>query len=808
MKHQEILKALTLEQKVALLSGRDVWSTYAFPGAGIPSMVLSDGPHGLRRQLGRGDHLGQRPSQPATCFPTAACLAGSWDPDLLKEVGQALGQEAAAQGVHMVLGPGMNLKRSPLGGRNFEYFSEDPYLSGKLAAALVRGIQARGVAACVKHFAANSQELLRMTSDSVVDERTLRELYLTGFEIAVREGRPLGVMSSYNRVNGTYANENAHLLTEILRREWGFDGIVVTDWGACSSQADGLRAGSNLEMPGTQGDSDREVLAALERGEISAEVIDRRADEAAAVILRTDAAAQAVSKTFDGEAHHALARRAAAESAVLLKNEGNLLPLAPGTKVAVLGDLALEPRYQGAGSSLVHPTRLDRPVDCLRQSGLEVIGCARGYRRDGRPSERLEREALKLAEQAEVVLLYLGLPECFESEGLDRTHLSLPDNQIRFLERVGEVNSNLVVVLAGGGVLEMPWLEVCRALLHGYLGGQAGAGAAADLLTGRVDPSGRLAESIPYHLQDTPNFRYFPGRELTAEYREGPYVGYRYYQTVSKPVCFPFGFGLSYTSFAYSDLEVSREKISFTLANTGDRPGAEVAQVYISAPRDKILRPALELKGFQKVFLQPGERRRVTIPLDEYAFRWFNPQSNRWEVEEGTYWIHVGMNAEELPLSAPLEVEGTDPGEVYDRETMACYFSGQVEEVPDRAFALLLGRPIPEAKWDRSAPLTLQDSFYQLSYAKGRAARVVNWVLNRMAGRKARRGEPDPVSLFIRNMPFRGLVKLSNGLADTQFALGMLDMANGHGFRGLGKALSAFAAARLEHRRRKKRLEL
>ena len=806
MKYLDILEQLTLEQKVALLSGKDVWSTYAFPAAGVPAMVLSDGPHGLRRQLGRGDHLGQRPSQPATCFPTAACQAGSWDTELLEELGRALGQEAAAQGVHMLLGPGLNLKRSPLGGRNFEYFSEDPYLSGKLAAALVRGIQSQGVAACVKHFAANSQELLRMTSDSVVDERTLRELYLTGFEIAVKEGRPLGVMSSYNRVNGTYANENPHLLTEILREEWGFDGAVVTDWGACSSQVDGLKAGSNLEMPGTQGDSDREVFQALERGELSTDVIDQRADELLDVILTTHAAARSAPKRFDEAAHHALARRVAAESAVLLKNEGNLLPLSPGAEVAVLGDLALDPRYQGAGSSLVRPTKLDRPLDCLKESGLHVIGYGRAYRRDGQPSEHLERAAAELARKAQAVILYLGLPECFESEGLDRDHLCLPDNQVRVLKAVARANPNVVVVLSGGGVLELPWLDHCRALLHGYLGGQAGAGAAADLLTGKVEPSGRLAETFPMALEDAPNARYFPGRERTAEYREGLYVGYRYYQTVGKPVAFPFGFGLSYTTFAYSDLEAAEEGVAFTLTNTGSRPGAEVVQVYVSGPRDKVFRPALELKGFLKVRLQPGESRRVSVPLDEYAFRWFNPKTNRWEVEGGTYCVHVGSNVGELPLTARLEIGGTDPGEVYDRGTLAGYFSGQVEDVPDGAFETLLGRPIPEARWDRSAPLTLQDSFYQLSYAQGRAARFANWILMKMARRKAKRGEPDPVSLFIRNMPFRGLVKLSNGLADTKLALGVLDMANGHGFRGFGRAVSAFLAARIRHRRRRRRL--
>ena len=493
---------------------------------------------------------------------------------------------------------------------------------------------------------------------------------------------------------------------------------------------------------------------------------------------------------------------------MLLKNEGGFLPLAPGTRVAVLGDLALEPRYQGAGSSLVRPTRLDRPLDCLKESGLDVIGHAKAYRRNGQPSERLEREAAELARRAEAVILFLGIPECFESEGLDRDHLALPDNQVRALEAVAQANPNVAVVLAGGGALELPWLGRCKALLHGYLGGQAGAGAAADLLTGKVAPSGRLAETFPLVLADAPNARYFPGRERTAKYREGLFVGYRYYQTVGKPVAFPFGFGLSYTTFAYSDLSVRRDGVSFTLTNTGTRPGAEVAQVYLTGPRDRVFRPALELKGFQKVALRPGESRRVAIPLDGYAFRWFNPRTNQWEVEGGTYRISVGPNAGDLPLSDSLEVEGSAPGAVYDREALECYFSGRVEDVPDGAFETLLGRPIPEAKWDRSAPLTLEDSFYQLSYARGRAARLANWVLGRMAKRKARLGEPDPVSLFIRNMPFRGLVKLSNGLADTKFALGALDMANGHGFRGFGKALSAFVSTRLEHRRRRKRLGL
>ena len=615
MKHQSILDKLTLEQKVALLSGRDVWSTYPFEEAGVPSMFLSDGPHGVRKQLGEGDHLGLNASQPATCFPTAAGLANSWDPALAEEAGRTIGEEAACQQVNVLLGPGLNIKRSPLGGRNFEYYSEDPYLAGKMAAGFIRGVQSNGISACPKHFAANSQELLRMTSDSVLDERTFRELYLTGFEIAVKEGHPKSIMSSYNRINGVYANEDAHLLTEILREEWGFDGFVVTDWGGSNDHVEGVRAGSNLEMPGTGGDSDRELLEALKKGSISEAEVDQRVDELLDVILSTHAATAGGKRDFDQAAHHEIARKAARQTAVLLKNEGDILPLAQGTRVAVIGDMAIEPRYQGAGSSVVNPTRLDKPLDCLRESGLDVVGHAQGYLRSGKEDEDLKEAAVQLAGTADVVLFYLGLPEIFESEGIDRTHMKLPANQGVLLEAVAEVNPNVVVVLSGGSPVELPWIDRCKGLIHGYLGGQAGAGAMADLLTGKATPSGKLAESYPLTYEDTPNCRYFPGRERTAEYRESLFVGYRYYQTAGQPVRFPFGYGLSYTTFAYSDLTVTAEGASFTLTNTGSRAGAEVSQLYVSWPESKLFRPVRELKGFRKVFLQPGEAQTVTFPL-------------------------------------------------------------------------------------------------------------------------------------------------------------------------------------------------
>ena len=806
MKHEDILKKLTLKQKVALLSGRDIWSTYEFPEAGVPSMVLSDGPHGVRRQAGAGDHLGLNPSLPATCFPTAAGLANSWDPALAEKMGAAIGEEAACQGVGTLLGPGLNIKRSPLGGRNFEYFSEDPYLAGKMAAGLIRGIQSNGISACPKHFAANSQELLRMSSDSVVDERTLREIYLTGFEIAVKEGNPRSIMSSYNRVNGTYANDNAYLLTQVLRDEWGFDGFVVTDWGGSNDHVEGVKAGSNLEMPGTIGDSDKEIFEALENGRITEEVIDQRVDELLDVILWTHPATARENPSFDQQAHHDLAREVAAQTAVLLKNEDHILPLAQGTQVAVIGDMAMEPRYQGAGSSLVNCTRLDKPVDALAECGLELMGQVRGYRRDGKKDPELLKAAVGLARNAKVVLLYMGLTEISESEGMDREHMRLPENQEELLAAVAAVNPNVVVVLAGGSPVEIPWLDQCKALVHGYLPGQAGAGAMADVLTGKVNPSGKLAESYPMVYTDTPNHNYFPGRQSSAEYREGPFVGYRYYQTVGKEVRFPFGYGLSYTSFAYSDLKVGEKGVIFTLTNTGDRAGAETAQLYIGMKDSALFRPAVELKGFAKVELAPGEIKTVTIPLDDKAFRYFNVKTGRWEVEGGTYTISVGPNAAQRTLSAQLSVEGTGAEIPYQKEKLASYYLGEVDHVSDGQFQTLLGRPIPRHTWDTGAKLTINDSLLQLYYAKNPLARLAGKILSNMKRKGEEKGTPNLNVLFIGSMPFRGLAKMSGGLVTMEMAHSILEACNGHFFRGMGKTIRGFFANRKAVKERSKEL--
>ena len=803
MKHQDILDKLTLEQKVALLSGRDIWSTYPMDHAGLPSMVLSDGPHGVRRQLGAADHLGLNASQPSTCFPTAAGLANSWDVDLAYQAGLTIGEEAACLGVNVLLGPGLNIKRSPLGGRNFEYYSEDPYLSGKLAAGFIRGVQENGISACPKHFAANSQEHLRMTNDSVVDERTLRELYLTGFEIAVQEGHPRSIMSSYNRVNGEYANDSKKLLTDILRDEWGFDGFVVTDWGGSCDHVEGVKAGSNLEMPGTGGDSDREIFAALQDGRIDQTTIDQRVDELIDVILATHAATAQGNRVFDQKAHHAMAQKVALDTAVLLKNQENLLPLPPNTRVAVLGDLASTPRYQGAGSSVVNPTQLDTPLDALQHSHLNLVGHAQGYLRSGKADTGLLQAAVQLAQEADVVLLYLGLPEIFESEGMDRTHMRLPQNQIDLVEAVSQVNPNLVVVLAGGSPVELPFLGQCKALIHGYLGGQAGAGAMADLLCGKANPSGKLAESYPIRYEDTPNHRYFPGQEATSEYRESLFVGYRYYQTVGKHVAFPFGFGLSYTTFSYSDLTVTEKEATFTLTNTGSMAGSEIAQLYISWPDSQIFRPIRELKGFAKVHLQPGESKTVIIPLDDKTFRYFNVKTNRWEVEGGSCKIQIGANVEDIRLTASLAVVGTGASLPYDRNTFVPYFSGQVEDISQEQFEALLGRPVPPARWDRSAPLDFNDSLIQMQYARSPLARFAFWVLQRMQKKAEAKGEPNLNILFIYNMPFRGLARMTGGMLSTDMARAIQYMANGHFLGGVKRLLSAHFTNRnrIKHRK-------
>ena len=762
-----LLKKLTLEEKCALLSGAETFKTRGMPEHGIPQIWLSDGPHGLRKQAGESDHLGLNPSVPATCFPTASAVANSWDAALGEEIGAALGEEAAAQEVSVVLGPGLNMKRNPLCGRSFEYFSEDPYLAGKLAAGYIRGIQSKGVAACPKHFAVNSQETRRMASDSIVDERTLREIYLTGFEIAVKEGHPRSIMSSYNLVNGTYANENKHLLMEILRGEWGFDGAVITDWGGSNDHALGVKNGSTLEMPAPGGDSVRELLAAVESGKISESDIDARLSELLPLVFDTKAALDAAPREFDAAAHHALARRAAEESLVLLKNEGSLLPLAAGTKVAVIGDFAKNPRYQGAGSSMVNSTQVDVLLDKLIDSELNVIGYQQGFDRHGKPDAALQKSACELATQADTVVLCMGLDEIAESEGLDRSNLRLAQNQVDLLQAVAAVNPKIVVVLYSGSVVETPWLDNGQALLYAALGGQAGAGAVADVLTGKVNPCGKLAETWPLAYADVPSAADFATRRKTVEYREGLYIGYRYFTTAEKAVRFPFGYGMSYTTFAYSDMAADEQGVSLTVTNTGSVAGTEIVQLYVAKKNSELFRPAKELKGFARVTLAPGEKQRITIMLDDKAFRFWNVKANRWEIEGGEYELLVGASVEDIRLCEKISVHGTATVHPYEDRDLDCYYKGDVLHVSDADFEKLLGHPIPNGKTKIDRNLTLGE----LNHARSPLGWLVWLVLTVLLDASYKRGKPDLNILFQYNMPLRALAKMTNGA----ISMGMVD---------------------------------
>lgn len=791
LKYEEIISKMTLEEKAYMMSGRDTWSTVPYEKYGIPSMVMSDGPHGMRRQVGKGDQLGINGSVPATCFPTAATIANSWDETLGEEIGVALAEEAVTMDVNVILGPGLNIKRSPLCGRNFEYFSEDPYHAGKMAAAYVRGIQSLGIASCPKHFAANSQELRRMASDSVVDERTFREIYTTGFEMAVKEGKAKAIMSAYNEINGVYANENKHLLQEILVDEWGFDGIVISDWGGSNDHALGVENGSHLEMPGTGKSGMCDIVRAVKTGTLKEDVLDQRVDELLDVIFLTHPATeQNRGKSFSVEEHNWLAHRAARDSVVLLKNENQILPLKKGTKVAVIGDFAKTSRYQGAGSSLVKPTREPETImECIYNSGLEVVAYEKGYIRNRKPNKGLIQKAKMAAAEAEVAVIFAGLDEISESEGLDRTHMRMPQGQLELIDAVCSVNSNVVVVLSAGSAVEMPWFDKVKGILHGYLWGQAGASAMLDIMTGKACPSGKLNETYPLRYEDTPAYHYYPSKERSSEYREGLYVGYRYYTSVGKKVRFPFGYGLSYTGFAYSNLQVTDEGVTFTLKNTGDVTGAEVAQLYVGRESDTVFRPVRELKGFAKVELAPGEEKTVQIPFDDKTFRFFDTRTDSWEIESGVYHIMVAANAEDIRLTADHTVVGTVNNGKYSRETLPEYFSGEIQNISDEKYQLLYEKEIPDGHWTKE--IQMNDAVAQLNRGKGVFGWIFWGVLTLMLKISEWRGKPSLNVLFNYNMPIRGYAKMTGGIVTMDMARALTEMANGHRIKGTGHFIKA-----------------
>ncbi len=801
MKYKHLINQMTLSEKCRLLSGKDIWSTKPIERLGIEAIHLSDGPSGLRKQVGEGDHLGLNASLPSTCWPAAASVACSWDPKLGEQIGQILGEEAIVQDVDVVLGPGLNIKRSALCGRNFEYFSEDPYLSGKLAAGYIRGIQTNGLAACPKHFAANNQELLRMTSNSVIDERTLREIYLTNFEIAVKEGKPKSIMSSYNKLNGVYTNENEYLLQDILRSEWGFDGAVVTDWGGSNDHVQGVKAGSHLEMPGTGGDSDWQLENAVKDGSISELLVNQRVDEFLDFVYSIKPISKPKAKKFDIDLHHNIAGKVAEQTVVLLKNNENILPIKPGTRVAVIGDFAANPRYQGAGSSMVNPTKVESALDVIGNYNLEVVGFAPGYRRNGYADRKLAKHAVELAKQAEVVFLYIGLHASSEIEGVDRINMQLPQNQEKLIKEIAKTNHNIVILLAAGGSVEMPWIDDCEALIYGCLGGQAGAAALLNAVTGKVNPCGKLAETFPLRYEDTPASNYYPGRQRSSEYREGLYVGYRYFETVNIPVLFPFGFGLSYTTFEYSNLSLSKKKVSFMLKNTGDVAGAEIVQVYIGCTQSNIFRPAKELKAFDKVFLKPNESKNVNILLDDKAFRYFNVKTHKWEIETAQYNIMVGASVQDLRLSDKIFVEGTEAPCPYDSNSVSSYYTGYIENVPNVEFESVLGHSIPECNWNTGGMLEINDALCQMYYAKSRFARLIYRIIRYLKNKSIAKGKVDMNIFFIYNIPFRGIAKLTNGIVTMEMAKSMVVIVNGHFFEGLKQLCSSVISARKRKRK-------
>jgi beta-glucosidase len=685
-----VLAELTVAEKASLVSGSGFWWTRRIERAGIPSIMVSDGPHGLRKQDRDASHLGLGASVPATCFPTGSALASSWDRDLLRRVGAAIGAEARAHGVAVVLGPGINLKRDPRCGRNFEYLSEDPVVAGELGGALVEGIQSQGVGTSLKHFAANNQEHDRLRISADVDDRPLRELYLAGFERVVRTAQPWTVMCSYNRINGVHASQDPWLLTEVLRDQWGFDGLVVSDWGAVDDPAAAVAAGLDLEMPSTGGASAARLVAAVEAGDLDEGVLDTAIGRLLGLLDRTLPGVEA-GGSFDPAAHHALAREAAAECVVLLKNEGSVLPLATSVRrIAVIGEFARTPRFQGAGSSKVNPTRVDDALAALGAAapGGATIDFAPGFGVDDPAADAgaLRAEAVEAARGAEVALVFLGLPPSYESEGYDRDHLELPADQVACLEAVAAVCERVVVVLANGGVVTCaPWAHHADAIVEGWLGGQAGGGAVVDVLLGAVNPSGRLAETIPVRLEDTPAYLNFPGEDRRVRYGEGLFVGYRHHDAIDRPVGFPFGHGLSYTTFAYSDLRLRatpspepggddwrgpvRIEVEATIENTGSVAGKEVVQLYVGRPGIRAVRPRRELKAFAKVHLAPGQRETVSFALTERDLSTWSPRLGGWVLEPGVVAVAVGASSRDLRLSGEVHLEGPVPVLPLDRES-------------------------------------------------------------------------------------------------------------------------------------------
>lgn len=687
-KAKKLVSQMTLEEKASLCSGETAWSTQGIARLGIPSIFMTDGPHGLRKAEG----FDFTNSVPATCFPTASALASSWNPALAQKMGEALGIESQANDVQILLGPGVNMKRSPLGGRNFEYFSEDPILAGNIATAFIKGVQSQGVGTSMKHFAANNQEFERMTNSSNVDERTLNEIYFPAFEMAVKEAQPWTVMCSYNKLNGVYASENKYLLNDVLKEKWGFKGFVVSDWGAVNDRPLGVNAGLNLEMPSNGGFNNQKIVEAVKNGTLAEARLNEIVIETLAITLKAkDSHKKGI--TADKSKHNALARQVSGECIVLLKNDNEILPLASSTKkIAVIGAFAKTPRYQGAGSSQVKPTQIENAFDELQKLSKGVsLTFAPGYNSDGTTTETMMDEAVQNAKNAQTVLIFAGLPDIYESEGYDRQNMDMPDGHNKLIEAVAKANKNTVVILMNGSAVSMPWKKDVSGIIEAHLGGQAGGGAVADVLTGKVNPSGKLSETFPVRLEDTPTAIDFPSKDGNANYGEGIFIGYRYYDKRKIEPNFPFGYGLSYTTFSYSDISTITASakdtdaviISVKVKNTGKTAGKEVVQLYVHEQETEVTRPENELKHFEKITLNPGEEKTVSFNLTSRDFAYYNTALHEWVTKSGKFDIRVGASSRNLPLQQTIDIQSTKSAEiVFTRNTLLKVFKKSPKGAP------------------------------------------------------------------------------------------------------------------------------
>ena len=711
MKYEKIINKMTLEEKASLCVGKDYWHSQNIERLEIPNITMSDGPHGLRVQKKEADNLGINESEISTCFPASSTVANTWSKKMAYSLGKALGEEATYEDVDIVLGPAINIKRSPLCGRNFEYFSEDPYLTGIMGTEYVKGLQANGVGACVKHFAVNNQENRRRTINAVVDERTLREIYLKAFEMIVKQADPLSVMSAYNKLNDRYCTENKELL-DILKKEWKFNGIVITDWGAENDRVEGLIAGNELEMPGGRGDGVDEIVNAVKENRVSEQYLDEIVDRILDVTFKVNKRKKI--EKYDREEHHRIALSIAEEAVVLLKNEEERLPLKK-QKIAVIGDMAKNPRYQGAGSSTINPYKLENAYDCLKQENIQVE-YAKGYGRiKTQEDEEYRKEAVKIAKENDIVVIFAGLTENYESEGMDRTTLELPKNQNNLIEEISKVNNNIVIVLSNGSPITMPWKDKVKAIITGYLGGEAGGKAIVNCLLGKVNPSGKLTETYPNCLEDTSCFKNYPGTEASVEYQEAIYVGYRYYDTNNTNVLYPFGYGLSYTNFEYSDLKINKleenVEVSFKIKNIGNIEGKEIAQLYISEQNPNIFKAKKELKGFEKVDLKPNEEKEIKITLTSDDFSYYNIETKKWSVEEGKYDILIGKSSRNIVLQQEIFVDSKDTNII--KKYGKHYQNGNIQDVTLEEFEELLGRKIPD-RYIRKENITEENTLEQL----------------------------------------------------------------------------------------------